>query len=215
MREATTDINNKCEIWEALIGGLIGRDSMPIPFCDVGTTKECCREYGQGRCAHDLLPVGVASVKIHKRTLWAISRIPTAKCEGVQKIKLVLFQPRLGLAPLLVPGHQPRLVLMPFALYNPVTQVYWNCEVTSDGPVQPGSIVAAQRSLNAFMTDARMAQWMMQQPGGIIINHLTYRFISLSQMEILDCEDVTDAAQRLAAGTKLEEETELLKRVCR
>ena len=133
---------------------------------------------------------------------------------NVPKVKLALLQPRPGLLPLLLSDHQPRIVLMPFVLCNPVTQVYWDCEVRSDGPVKPGSVVAVQKSVNAFMTDARMPQWMTQQPGGIIIVQLTYRFISLSQMGILECEDVTGAVQKLAAGTKLDD-TELLQEVCR
>ena len=215
VRVATQNLKESSARWKALIGGLIGPDALNVPFIEQDSVAECCRLYGQGRCELDFPAGGIGSIKIHKRSLWALSRLPVARCEGVPKVKLVLLKPRPGLVPLVLPEQQPRIALIPFALYSPVTQVYWDCEVISDGPVQPGSEVAIKMALNSFMTDAQMAQWMTQQLMGINIVHLNYRFLSLSRMEILDCEDVTDAVQRLAAGTKLDEERELLQKLCR
>ena len=215
VRVATQNLKESSARWKALIGGVIGLDALNVPFIEQDSVAECCRLYGQGRCELDFPAGGIESIKIRKRSLWALSRLPIATCEGVPKVKLVLLQPRPGLVPLALPDQQPRVALIPFALYSPVTQVYWDCEVISDGPVQPGSEVAIKMALNSFMTDAQMAQWMTQQLMGINIVHLYYRFLSLSRMEILDCEDVTDAVQRLAAGTKLDEERELLQKLCR
>lgn len=153
-------------------------------------------------------------MKMHKRTLWAASKLPADRYDGVELVRLMCLQSRRGPGAVAAEDEGPpeeKLVLVPFALHNPVLQVFWEVEHDQAGPVQVGSIINVPMSLQAFSTEASMSIWMTAQIEGVRLFRLRYKFLSLTRLEVLERGDITAEAEQLAAGIKLDEELALLK----
>jgi hypothetical protein len=104
------------------------------------------------------------------------------------------------------------ILLLCFALFNPIVQIFMECSTQNGEDLAAGCIVNVRLALDAFRTEVDVATWMMECGPNIHVIKLDYLFTGLTSLAISSSVDVTGVVRALSASTRLEDELSVIQR---
>lgn len=158
-----------------------------------------------GRCVDEFSQAELKQIAQHKRTLWALSKLPKDQVAGVELSMLVLLRAVAGPSAHDAPRPAEKLFMVPLALFNPTKQVYWQCRMVGE------HFVDVPLDLNTLSTDAELATWMLREGPELEICRLSYRVESLTRFVVTATQTVNAEVDAISKGTGLEDELAFLK----
>jgi hypothetical protein len=155
----------------------------------------------------------VASVRKHKRFLWALARF----ARGQQDPDISPLNPLLlcGLIPssdVREVEQQQKVLFLVFSIFQPICQVFVECKF---GCLEAGSRVVIPLDIGALVTEVDISMWMASAGTSYRVVQAEYTLTSLHTLTVRSVEDVSDAVMQFAAGTRLDDELALLRKMMR
>jgi hypothetical protein len=189
LQDVAGDIVGHSEKFNEMVGGIVtSSDQLESP----DTSMLCCTKYPRGICRESLTAEHKATIETLKTFLYLSSKLPVHCEDDLDDHVLLHVIPDDAIDAAPVPTCPEYLVIWLSNMHNPLQAVGLECRVPHAGPLVPGDVVevaveiSAVRVLKSFAHElsTNSAHWKFLQ----------YRYTchSIVQLEVSNCEDVTD-----------------------
>ncbi len=209
--QVATTVTPLADEWKANFDSITEGEDVPLK--SNVDAKSCSRIYGVGKCKSRL--TAVLSKRRDTHQFFLNKLVYYEPSETLPSTRITL--PLICFNPLEVP-HDPNqqiLAIRCARLKNPVLGIYLKCKVGGNGILGPGAIVlpCLIEGRSGFWAPGELLWSMTHTAPKYDIIHVTYRFRSLFELEVITLRNITEDLKRIQGRSQVSKDAQDVSKV--